>query len=83
MTNECSILIRKNKLGLTWDKLKFSLVRVVNEVKVILNSIEVEVAVLVELSLLFLVGHKKTKLMLFSTQLKLKFELSLSKIMNE
>ena len=35
----------------------FSLVRVVNEVKVILNSIGVEVAVEVKLSLLFLVGQ--------------------------
>ena len=38
--------------------LKYSLVRVVNEVKVILNLIEVEVAVLVKLSLLFLVGGR-------------------------
>ena len=43
---------------MSWAKLKFSLVRVSNEVKVILNSIEVEVAVLVELSLLFLVGGR-------------------------
>ena len=35
----------------------FGLVRVVNEVKVILNSIGVEVAVEVKLSLLFLVGQ--------------------------
>ena len=47
---------KENKLWLSWAKLKFSLVRVVNEVKVILNSIEVEVAVLVELSLIFLVA---------------------------
>ena len=74
--------MRKNKLWLSWAKLKLSLVRAVNEV----NSIGVEVAVLVKLSLLILVGgrvgQKKTKLMLFSTQLKLKlkFELSLAKI---
>ena len=53
-------------------KLKFSLVRVVDEVTVIFNSVEVEIDVIVEQSLLFLVGgwlEKKTKLMLYSTQL--------------
>ena len=63
-----------NKLLLSWVKLKFSLVRVVDEVTVIFNSVEVEIEVTVELSLLFLVGgwwveEKKTKLMLYSTQL--------------
>ena len=37
-------------------ELKFSLVRVVNEVTDILNSVEIEIKVVVELSLLFLVG---------------------------
>ena len=46
----------EKKLGLSWAKLKFSLVRVVDEVTVILNSVEVEIEVTVELSLLFLVG---------------------------
>ena len=46
----------KHKLGLSWAKLKFSLVRVVDEVTVILNSVEVEIEVIVELSLLVLVG---------------------------
>ena len=41
--------IARNKLWLSWAKLKFSSVRVVNEVKVILNSIGVEVAVLVKI----------------------------------
>ena len=45
-----------NKLGLSWAKLKFSLVRVVDEVTVILNSVEVGIEVIVKLSLLFLVG---------------------------
>ena len=67
-----------DKLWLSWAKLKLSLVRAVNEV----NSILAEVAVLVKLSLLVLVGgrvaQKKTKLMLFSTQLKFKLELELS-----
>ena len=44
------------KLGLSWAKLKFSLVRVVDEVTVIFNSVEVEIEVAVDLSLLFLVG---------------------------
>ena len=46
----------EKKLGLSWAKLKFSLVRVVDEVTVIFNSVEVEIEVTVELSLLFLVG---------------------------
>ena len=41
---------------LSWAKLKFSLVRVVDEFTVILNSVEVEIEVAVELSLLFLVS---------------------------
>ena len=47
----------RNKLGLSWAKLKFSLDRVVDEVTVIFNSVEVEIEVTVELSLLFLVGE--------------------------
>ena len=62
-----------NKLGLSWAKLKFSLVRAVDEVTLISNSVEVEIEVIVELSLLVLPGgwveEKKTKLMLYSTQL--------------
>ena len=50
-----------NKLGLSWAKLKFSLVRVVDEVTVIFNSVEVEIEVTVELSLLFLVGGWRRK----------------------
>ena len=46
----------KNKLGLSWAKLKFSLVRAVDEITLIVNSVEVEIEVLVELSLLVLVG---------------------------
>ena len=46
----------EKKLGLSWAKLKFSLVRVVDEVTIIFNSVEVEIEVIVELSLLFLVG---------------------------
>ena len=69
---ESQLRKQMNKLWLSWAKLKFSLVKVVNEVKVIFYSIEVEVTVLVELSLLVLVGgwvvKKKTKLMLYSTQ---------------
>ena len=75
----------EKKLGLSWAKLKFSLVRVVDEVTVIFNLVEGEIEVTVELSLLVLVGggwveEKKMKLMLYSTQLyfKLKFELSLA-----
>jgi len=63
----------KNKLGLSWAKLKFSLVRAVDEVTLIFNSVEVEIEDIVELSLLVLVAgrvvEKKTKLMLYSTQL--------------
>ena len=61
------------KLGLSWAKLKFSLVRAVDEVTLIFNSVEVEIEDIVELSLLVLVAgrvvEKKTKLMLYSTQL--------------
>ena len=39
----------KDKLGLSWAKLKFSLVRVVDEVTVIFNSVDVEIEVIVEL----------------------------------
>jgi len=35
----------KNKLGLSWAKLKLSLVRVVDKVTVIFNSVEVEIEV--------------------------------------
>ena len=45
-----------NKLELSWAKLKFSLVRVVNEVTDILNSVEIKIKVAVEQSILFLVG---------------------------
>ena len=62
-----------NKLGLSCAKLKFSLVRAVDEVTLIFNSVEVEIKDIFELSLLVLVGgrvvEKKTKLMLYSTQL--------------
>ena len=55
----------------SWAKLKFSLVRAVDEVTLIFNSVEIEI--IVELSLLVLPGgwmeEKKTKLMLCSTQL--------------
>ena len=65
--------ITSNKLGLSWAKLKFSLVIVIDEVTVIFNFVEVEIQIIVELSLLVLVGgwvvEKKTKLMLYSTQL--------------
>ena len=44
-----------NKLGLSWAKLKFSLVRAVDEVTLIVNLVEVDIEVIVELSLLFLV----------------------------
>ena len=52
----------------------YSLVRVVDEVTVIFNSVEVKIEVIVKLSPLLLVGgdwvdDKKTKLMLYSTQL--------------
>ena len=45
-----------NKLGMSWAKLKFSSVRVVNEITDILNSVEIKIKVAVELSILFLVG---------------------------
>ena len=45
-----------NKLVLSWAKFKFSLVRVVDDLIFILNSVEVEIEVVIELSLLFLVG---------------------------
>ena len=50
------MLIFDNKLGLSCAKLKLSLVRVVDEVTLIVNSVEVEIEVIIELSLLFLVG---------------------------
>ena len=49
-------LIIWNKLGLSWAKLTFSLVRAVDEVTLIFNSVEVEIEDIVELSLLVLVG---------------------------
>ena len=45
-----------DKLGLSWAKLKSSLVRVVNEVTVIFKVVEVEIEVIVELSVLVRVG---------------------------
>ena len=39
------IPLNTNKLGLRWAKLKFSLVRVVDEVTVIFNLVEVEIVV--------------------------------------
>ena len=56
-----------NKLGLSWAKLKFSLVRAVDEVTLFVNSVEVEIEVIVELSLLVLVagragGREKNKI---------------------
>ena len=45
-----------NKLGLSCAKLKLSLVRVADEVTLIVNSVEVEIEVRVELPLLVLVG---------------------------
>jgi len=63
----------KYKMGLSWAKLKFSPVRAVDEATLIFNSVEVEIEDIVELSLLVLVAgrvvEKKTKLMLYSTQL--------------
>ena len=50
------VRIINNKLALSWAKLKFSLVRAVDEVTVIFNSVEVEIDVIVALSLLVLVG---------------------------
>ena len=53
-----------------WAKHKFCLVGGVDEVTVIFNSVEVEIEVIDKLSLLLRVGGvKKTKLMLYSTQL--------------
>ena len=46
----------EKKLGLSWAKLKFSLVRVVDEVPVIFNLVDVEIEVTVQLSQLVLVG---------------------------
>ena len=46
----------RNKLGLSGAKLKFCLVIVVDEVTVIFNSVIVEIEVIAELALLFLVG---------------------------
>ena len=72
----------KKQAGAELGQAQFSLVRVVDEVTVIFNSVEVEIEVIFELSLLVLVGgrvvEKKTKLMLYSTQLKLKLKLELS-----
>ena len=48
-------------MGLSWAKLKFSLIRVVDEVTVIFNSVKVEIEVIVELSLLFRVGGWRRK----------------------
>ena len=50
------VSIIHNKLRLSWAKLKFSLVRAVDEVTVIFNSVEVEIEVIDELSLLVRVG---------------------------
>ena len=70
---ESCLSLEKNKLGLSCTKLKLGLVKVVDEVTLIVNSVEVEIEVIVELSLLVLPGgwveEKKTKLMLYSTQL--------------
>ena len=57
----------EDKLGLSCAKLKFSLVWVVDEVTVIFNSVDVEIEVIVELSLLVLVvgragGWEKNKI---------------------
>ena len=38
-----------NKLGMSWAKLKFSSVRVVNEITDILHSVEIKIKVAVEL----------------------------------
>ena len=46
------------KLGLSWAKLKFSLVRAVDEVTRIFNSVEVEIEDIVELTLLVLVAGR-------------------------
>ena len=55
--------IGENKLGLSWAMLKFRLVRIVDEVTVIFNSVEVEIEVSVELSLLVLVaGGEKNEI---------------------
>ena len=48
--------IINNKLALSWAKPKFSLVRAVDEVTVIFNSVEVEIEVIDELSLFVQVG---------------------------
>ena len=50
------VSIIHNKLGLSWAKLKFSLVRAVDEVTFIFNSVEVEIEVIVKLSLFVRVG---------------------------
>ena len=46
----------QDKLRLSWAKLKLSLVRAIDEVTLIFNSVEVEIEDIVELSLLVLVG---------------------------
>ena len=43
-------------LGLCWAKLKFSLVRAVDEVTAIFNTVEVEIEVIDDLALLVRVG---------------------------
>ena len=53
---EILVSIIHNKLSLSCAKLKFSLVRAVDEVTVIFNSVEVEIEVIDELSLLVRVG---------------------------
>ena len=40
---------KNNKLGLNWAKLKFSSVRVINEITDILHSVEIKIKVAVEL----------------------------------
>ena len=50
------VSIIHNKLGLSWAKLKVSLVRAVDEVTVIFNSVKVEIEVIDELSLIVQVG---------------------------
>ena len=57
------VSIIHNMLGLSWAKLKFSLVRAVDEVTLIFNSVEVEIEDIVELSLLVLVaGGEKNEI---------------------
>ena len=51
----------KKQAGAELGQAQFSLVRVVDEVTVIFNSDKVEIEVIVELSLLFLVGREKNE----------------------